>query len=1037
MPGTNWIRWWRLGSGKQSRHGQKPSGRIARAAVEGESVERLLDLAANALRTAAGADRSGVWLLAIEGGGQASGLVSGATNSSFPQDWNHLELSAPSWKRLLNSREVVSAGRGANSAFPNAGALADMESALWIPLRAGDAVLGLAMVAYRRPHQELDTSDLRSIGDELALAVAQRRDSSRRSHIEIEFETRVRLLRAVQNDTSPEVMLAEIARAAALCTRAEFVAAARRETPLNQCEGWAGEAYWRQALEIDAVARVWRAALAEARPVESAVTLLPDRSAPGAPRQEAVADAPLVRLGRAVALPFSAFEGRPLGILLAGFSATEEPSIAKQLESYLAIASLVLEREKRNSREDDLEQTVETLLDSTPECLLILEDRGLIARASRAARVALGLHSTHNGSVRLEDSFVSGAQDALVEWRESLSANLRFAAARPFEAMLRDGSAVRISPRAQLKSAARSGVALEPAQSRWLLCLKDLSGRGDSATERVRSESELHGLLDSLELGVLVFDESGRIRAANERLAQVLGLEPRRLWELSNFENLSEALSLYAAHSDDFLARWRERRRHSDEASWDELEFLQPARKVVERMVRPIRDAQGLPLGWIEVYRDITRQLLLQFKLLRTEKMAALGQLVSGIAHELNNPLTSILGYAQLLLSRRPGLDRTADAKRICQEAERAGKIVKNLLLFSREAKPERRVVDLNEIVERTLALRSYELKTEKIQTDVDLESGLPPILAGAGQLLQVVLNLVVNAEQAIEQGRGRGKIRIRTRRSSPERLALEISDDGPGIPPEIISRIFDPFFTTKPVGVGTGLGLSIAYGIVQEHGGDISVESHAGHGATFTIELPIMAVAELESADSVSGVAHDEASIPLAPPPALLAGRSSRGARLTPANERLANAASRRRILVVEDEPTVAQLISDVLSEEGHRVDKLLDPREALERTGRQEYDLVICDLKMPYVDGRAFYKALADAGNPLQHRLIFVIGDTMSPHTLDFLESSGVPYLAKPFLVEELKLIVQQASMAAKSRVPVTASAGSQAPRGASRKR
>ena len=576
--------------------------------------------------------------------------------------------------------------------------------------------------------------------------------------------------------------------------------------------------------------------------------------------------------------------------------------------------------------------------------------------------------------------------------------------------------------------------------------VEGLDDEGDSrrpaAAEEDRAASELSGLLDSLDSGVLLFDASGRIRAANDRFAQMMGLDARAAREMGSLDSLAEALQSRFAQPSVFAARWRERTSSADEASWDELEVVRPAHKIVERFVRPVRDGRGLRLGWIEVYRDITSQRMIQSKLLQNEKMAALGQLVSGIAHELNNPLTSIQGYAQLLLSRRPGPDRLADAKRICQEAERAGRIVKNLLLFAREAKPERTSVDLNEIVERTLALRSYEMKAGNIQAELDLDPSLPAILADAGQMLQVVLNLVVNAEQALEQGyaqdperelvrgRGRGRIRIRTRRVSEHKLALEVSDDGPGIPPEAVSRIFDPFFTTKAAGIGTGLGLSIVYGIVREHGGEITVESKRGQGATFVVELSAHASQELALQGvlpgTLPGPAQEDAAAIRAPlAPAISAVRAAKtGARA-------------ERILVVEDEPTVAQLIADVLAEEGFRVDKLLDSREAITRVRTQGYDLVVCDLKMPHLDGRAFFRALANTNSPLQHRLIFVTGDTLSPHTLEFLESSGLPYLAKPFLVEELKQVVQQAIARVHAGSPASSAGGNSWPRANARKK
>lgn len=522
-------------------------------------------------------------------------------------------------------------------------------------------------------------------------------------------------------------------------------------------------------------------------------------------------------------------------------------------------------------------------------------------------------------------------------------------------------------------------------------------GRGGLDEERL--EAEMAGVLESIDSGVLLLDADGRIRRVSDRLGAIFGIEARRLLELRTMEALMDSLSYQMLRPAETAARWRENVLRGDEASWDEFELVRPSRKIVERFARPLFEANGTRLGWLEVYRDITGQRLIQSKLLQTEKMAALGQLVSGIAHELNNPLTSIQGYAQLLVSRRAAADRAGDALRISQEAERAARIVKNLLLFARETKPERRAVQLNEVIERTVSLRAYQLKLQNIEMELLLDPGLPQTLADAAQLQQVVLNLIVNAEQAIAGARAEedrdGHILIRTRRLAGGRLAMEVADSGPGIPQEVVARIFDPFFTTKAPGVGTGLGLSIVYGIVQEHGGEVSVDSPSRGGARLIVELPALAV-------SGFGFADEEPAAPPRPvvvPPAASAKHGK----------------SRERILIVEDEPTVAELIADVMTEEGYRVDTLLDSRAALSGIGDKKYSLVICDLKMPHVDGPGLYRAMVRRDSPMQHRVLFVTGDTMAPRTLEFLRSSGLPYLAKPFLVEELKEAVRAALAAA----------------------
>src|SRR5947209_595108 len=686
---------------------------------------------------------------------------------------------------------------------------------------------------------------------------------------------------------------------------------------------------------------------------------------------------PLVEMRSAVWLPLRV-ERSSLGLAMVAM-AKVRPAPESELfrtgadEIALAVAQRQ-DREQFRRRREELAATgrlQQAILAGTHANLLLTQIAAQAIRYARAAFVALGQASpTPQDSPRFE--ILAGPREwaglihqepmvevwrTAIEQRRSVEVSLNeLGISRPASDWFESERvtrlvAVPLEVRGQqlgvlltgLAPSARPAAELERVESYATLATAALWGQ-DREKRLSEVESSYRAVLETSSEWILVLDPKGTIREASCSARQSLGLEPARLgrvqledlfspsareaivaWRTATWSAEARALvEAIAGHFREplaFAVRWRELLGRTEEASWDELELMRPTRKVIERFSRPVMDAGGQRLGWLEVYRDITGQRLIHSKLLQTEKMAALGQLVSGIAHELNNPLTSIMGYAQLLLGRRLEPELGAAARMIYQEAERAGHIVKNLLLFAREAKPERRPVNLNEVVERTLALRSYELKIENIAVETQLDPDLPLTLADAAQMQQVILNLVVNAEQAMQQGRGHGHIRVRTQRLSTQRLALEVADDGPGIPPEVASRIFDPFFTTKPVGVGTGLGLSIVYGIIHEHGGEISVSSQLGQGAVFWIELPIVA------APAMAPNAEEAAPAPT-PLPAAAPDKAGQ----IPVR--------RERVLVVEDEPTVAQLIADVLREEGHVVETVLDSREGLERLSRQEYE-------------------------------------------------------------------------------------------------
>ena len=628
-------------------------------------------------------------------------------------------------------------------------------------------------------------------------------------------------------------------------------------------------------------------------------------------------------------------------------------------------------------------ESLGAVFESSGEALLVLDAAGIIHHANPRARELLRINPARMLGEPLSDYLAPQSTDDLAAGCRLASDALPAGSLerKSFDGFLSNGFPVRITFRASW-----------PGSNCLLVCVEDGSVVQRADGRWRQTTAELKSVLDSVATGIILLDPSGRVRFSNDRFAQLFGVPSWTLAELEDFEALEALIAVRFRLPESFAAPWNSFRAGAGVPSHDELEMTGPARRVLERYSRPVLDGEGRPVGWLELYYDVTGDRQIQSKLLQTEKMAALGQLVSGIAHELNNPLTTIMGYAQLLLGHGLQPPQLSEASKVFQEAERARRIVKNLLYVARENKPERTRVNLNEIVERTLALRSYELKVENIVVECELTRDLPETVGDPYQLQQVVLNLLVNAEQALLQGRGQGQVWIRTQRTSVGRISLEVSDDGPGIPPEIASRIFDPFFTTKPSGVGTGLGLSIVYGIVQQHEGEVTFESLPGAGAKFTVELPVVTLPQ---------------TVRL---PALVAPAAK------------SRAVRTGRILVVEDESTVAQLIVDVLREEGHQVEAAADSQDGLTRISRNRYDLVICDLRMPRLDGPGFYEALVSAGSRMQSRILFITGDTLAPRTLEFLEPRSLPYLAKPFLVEELMLAVNR--MLDRRRDPVKAS-------------
>lgn len=369
--------------------------------------------------------------------------------------------------------------------------------------------------------------------------------------------------------------------------------------------------------------------------------------------------------------------------------------------------------------------------------------------------------------------------------------------------------------------------------------------------------------------------------------------------------------------------------------------------------------------GALAIVHDVSRDKSDRESILQSEKMITLGELVAGTSHELNNPLAIVTGYSDLLLEdgRLTGEQREK-LESIRKNALRASTIVHSLLAFARKRKPERLSTDVNQVVEAAGRLKEYDLRTSNISFERRLAPDLGRVFADPNQLQQVLLNIINNAQDAVAAGSKNSRIIISTE-ASGRNILIKVQDTGGGISRSDLKKVFDPFFTTKQVGKGTGLGLSISYGIIREHGGEIRIESREGEGTEVTIELPID--------QSVPVQALKLAELPEEGTP--------------------------MKVLVVDDEAEITSILQRGLSIGGTVVDTAGNLAEALSRALTNEYDFVVCDVKMPGGSGIDLYNQLCASKPAYRQRIVFLTGDGSNADTIQFFDDHGLTYFSKPF--------------------------------------
>jgi PAS domain S-box-containing protein len=512
--------------------------------------------------------------------------------------------------------------------------------------------------------------------------------------------------------------------------------------------------------------------------------------------------------------------------------------------------------------------------------------------------------------------------------------------------------------------------------------LMDITERREMERRLYQQQEFARRLVGSFPDLILVFDTAGRYTFTSPRVKEILGYEAEEYdsQELGQRTHLEDQPALQALFGEIVSGR----------QSFASLEIRVRHKLGDWRRIRchfsPLCDETGKIDGVIVSGRDVTELKRLEEQLIQAEKLAAMGQMLAGVAHELNNPLTAILGVTELLRERQ-GLEEFVkrQLELTHRQARRAARIVQNLLEFSRPALPQKKPSDVNSLVERTLQLHEHSLRRNNIEVEFQPQAGLPAVIGDANQLMQVFLNLISNAEQAIREVRETGRILIRAGRLGTH-IFVTIQDDGCGILPDALPRLFDPFYTTKRPGGGTGLGLSISMSIVREHGGSIDVETLPAGGSAFTVFLP----------------AASEKTVPPSPSePMSLSKEPSRSP---------SDPLKGRFILVLDDEEGIRMLLEEGLVAQGLQVHCAATLEEAVQFAGRQSYDALLCDLNLSPgggdVSGREAARQILSAAGHRKPAVIFMTGDLVEARELGSREAR---HLQKPFRISEVLAILR----------------------------